>query len=124
MEAITIESTNVTPYVQLDPDNGRLTFKGRSSPKATLEFFTPIINSIKQDFVNTSGLTADFEFEYFNTSSSKCLYDILRQLSLFSKNGMNVVVNWRYEDWDDDMRETGEDYEEILGMSFNYLATY
>lgn len=125
MKAFTIEPTNVTPYVQMDPENGILCFKGRSSPKATLEFFTPIIQRIKTDFADSSsGLTVDFEFEYFNTSSSKCLYDILKQLSLYSKQGINVTVNWRYEDWDDDMRETGEDYEEILGMPFNYVISH
>ena len=31
------------------------------------------------------------------------------------------MINWFYEKCDDDMKETGEDYEDVLGMSFNYI---
>lgn len=123
MEIITIEPTNVTPYVLIDPDNGTISFKGRSSPQASTEFYNPIIEKIRGELVNKcASLTANFELEYFNTSSSKCLYDILKALSNSQQSGNEVIVNWCYEDWDDDMRETGEDYEEILGLKFNYIT--
>jgi len=118
----TIEPTRVTPYVRLDAEDGLLEFKGRSSPSASLEFYYPIISSIDKAFVNgTSTLTANFAFEYFNTSSSKCLFDILKRLAQFKNRGMDVQINWYYEEYDDDMKETGEDYEDVLGMSFNYI---
>lgn len=78
----------------------------------------------KIDAAFTSGLkslTANFAFEYFNTSSSKCLFDILKRLAQFEQSGMSICVNWFYEEDDEDMRETGEDYEDVLGLSFNYI---
>jgi len=120
---MTIEPTRITPYVQLNAKDGILEFKGRSSPSASLEFYYPILSSIDKAFVNgTSSLTANFAFEYFNTSSSKCLFDILKRLAQFKNQGMDVQVNWYYEEYDDDMKETGEDYEDVLGLAFNYIS--
>lgn len=87
-----------------------------------MEFYFPILNSL--DRLYTEGMpsiTANFAFEYFNTSSSKCLFDILKRLADFQRNGMIVNVNWFYEEDDEDMRETGEDYEDVLGLEFNYI---
>ncbi len=121
--SLTIEPTKVTPFVQLDAREGILEFKGRSSPSASLEFYYPIMSSIDRAFTQgVSSITANFAFEYFNTSSSKCLFDILKRLAQFRQNGMEVQVNWYYEEEDEDMRETGEDYEDVLGLEFNYIA--
>lgn len=120
--SLLIEPTSITPFVQLDAREGLLAFRGRSSPSASLEFYYPIISSLDQAFINgTTSLTANFAFEYFNTSSSKCLFDILKRLAEFQRSGMDVNVNWFYEEDDEDMRETGEDYEDVLGLAFNFI---
>ncbi len=120
--SLMIEPTKVTPFVQLDARNGTLAFKGRSSPSASLEFYYPIMSSIDRAFTSgVSSITANFAFEYFNTSSSKCLFDILKRLAQFENRGMDVKINWYYEEDDEDMRETGEDYEDVLGLTFNFI---
>lgn len=120
--SLMIQPTSITPFVQLDAREGLLAFRGRSSPSASLEFYYPILASIDRAFTSgVTAITANFAFEYFNTSSSKCLFDILKRLSQFERNGMEVNVNWFYEEADEDMRETGEDYEDVLGLSFNYI---
>jgi len=119
---LTIEPTKVTPFVQIDARRGLLEFKGRSSPSASLEFYSPIMTNIERIFSNgCNSITAEFAFEYFNTSSSKCLFDILKRLAKIQEKGTDVQVNWYYEEEDEDMRETGEDYEDVLGLSFNYI---
>ncbi len=124
MEAKTlkIESTKITPFFQLDLEEGIMEFRGRSSPCASREFYFPIIQKLESAFsTGTSTLTANFAFEYFNTSSSKCLFDILKRLATQKNNGADVVINWFYDETDDDMKETGEDYEDLLGVTFNYI---
>lgn len=122
MAAILIEPTRITPFVQLDSEAGVIEFKGRSAPEASLKFFLPIMESIYEDFLGKCPkVQVSFSFEYFNTSSSKCLYDILKQIQSLQNTGSEVTINWFYEDMDDDMRETGEDYEEALGLAFNYF---
>ncbi len=63
----------------------------------------------------------DFAFEYFNTSSSKCLFDIFRQLKKMQMSGTNISVNWYYEAHDEDMLEAGEDYDDIVDLNFNFV---
>ena len=59
------------------------------------------------------------QLEYFNTSSSKCLLDVMKKLAVIHKSGSPVEFNWWYEDDDEDMKETGEDYQDVLGVPFN-----
>ncbi len=120
--SLKIAQTSITPSCTLDWDKNTLNMKGRSSPCSSMEFYSPITEKIVHAFrQGRKSLTANFEFEYFNTSSSKCIYDLLKKLSIAQNNGADVIVNWFYEEDDEDMRETGEDYEEILGLNFNYI---
>lgn len=121
MDSLLLEQTRTTPYVLIDPAKGILEMKGRSAPKASVEFYHPIISSINPGFYVGSTLTANFALEYFNTSSSKCLFDVLKRLALIEKAGRSVTVNWFYDVDDEDMLETGEDYEAILDMKFNFI---
>lgn len=119
---VKIEPTRITPLFKLDLVNGTMEFRGRSASCSSQSFYNPILQRIDDAFKKgTKTLTANFAFEYFNTSSSKCLFDILKRLAQFKNSGANVTINWMYEEYDDDMKETGEDYEDILGVSFNYI---
>ena len=117
-----IKPTKVTPYCKFDLSKRILSMKGRSSPESSLKFYSPIIKRLDKSFANGNDtLTANFKFEYFNTSSSKCIYDLLKRLAYHEQNGANITVNWYYDEGDEDMKEAGEDYEDILGMRFNYI---
>ncbi len=120
--SLKIEPTKITPSCILDWTSNTLIFKGRSSPCSSMEFYSPITEKIVNAFKQgRKSLTANFKFEYFNTSSSKCIYDLLKKLSVAKRNGAQVTINWFYEEDDEDMKETGEDYEEVLGLNFNYI---
>jgi len=121
-KTIKIESTEITPFFKLDLRSGTMLFKGRSSPTISQKFYNPILRRIENAFERgTNTLTANFAFEYFNSSSSKCLFDILKQLVIYKNSGADVTINWCYDEYDDEMRETGEDFENSLGVSFNYI---
>jgi hypothetical protein len=38
-------------------------------------------------------------------------------------SGNEAVVNWFYEEDDEDMLEAGEDYDEIIELPFRLIAT-
>ena len=54
--------------------------------------------------------------EYFNTSSSKCLIDIFRKLEKLHQPHAQVQVAWYYEEDDEDMKESGEDFRDLVSM--------
>ncbi|MFY0599090.1 MAG: DUF1987 domain-containing protein [Cyclobacteriaceae bacterium] len=116
-----INPTNTTPYVSIDPLTKSFDMKGRSSPESAVMFYSPVIYSIKDSVKEVESFSFNFDMEYFNTSSSKCIFDILKVAKTARNSGQSIIVNWYYEDWDEDMREAGEDYEHILKIPFNYI---
>ena len=59
--------------------------------------------------------------EYFNTSSSKCILDLFKQLESLNNGETEVNVNWYYEEDDEDMAEAGEDYDAIISLPFKMI---
>lgn len=123
MDKIFIEPTRVTPLINFDPDHGLLEIKGRSSPENSVQFYQGLIDALdsfaQEDEI--PGLTANIAFEYFNTSSSKCLFDVFKKMTKIGDAGGELTINWFYEEDDEDMMEAGEDYSDLLDLEFNFL---
>ena len=60
--------------------------------------------------------------EYFNTSSSKYILEILKRVKNVMNDGHDVLVEWYYEEDDEEMMETGEDYEDVSGLPFSLIS--
>ena len=117
-----IESTKTSPYIMVDSTEKIIELKGKSTPENAVQFYYPVINNIKKLFSAVSGeIHVNMALEYFNTSSSKCIFDMLKVLKSLQDDDREIVVNWYYEEDDEDMLETGEDYQDLLGMNFNYI---
>ena len=122
MEAINITGTPKTPTVNFDP-NGTIELKGRSIPENSIEFYKPIIAWLDEYNNNAKAETSVIiQLEYFNTSSSKCILDVFKKLEAIQKGGnSNVLINWHYEEDDEDMLEAGEDYQAIINVPFKMI---
>ncbi|MCB0396123.1 MAG: DUF1987 domain-containing protein [Flavobacteriales bacterium] len=124
MEAIVIEGTPKTPVVNFNSDQGVLEIKGRSIPENAIEFYKPLIEWIEGYSSSPKTLTnVNIQLEYFNTSSSKCILDVFKKLEAIHKGGHDMVINWFYEEDDEDMQEAGEDYQAIIGIPFKLIET-
>lgn len=96
--------------------------RGKSSPEDPVAFYNILLQNIENYVqLNVSKLTVNMAFEYFNTSSSKCLFNILRKLETVEELGKKVVVNWYFENEDEDMKEAGEDFSSFFDYEFNFL---
>jgi len=119
MEKVSIKATSKTPKVEFDADSGVLEITGRSIPENSVDFYKPILEWLDnyEDFAKNNKETVfKFKLEYFNTSSSKCILDIFRRLEKFHNNGVTVVIKWYYDQDDEDMHESGEDFKEIMDI--------
>ena len=56
-----------------------------------------------------------------NTSSSKCILDLFKQLEKLNGGNTEVKVNWYFEEDDEDMEEAGEDYQAIIDLPFKMI---
>lgn len=122
MEPIIIEGTPKTPAVRFDSKQGIVEIKGRSIPENSTEFYKPMVDWLEQYALNPAPKSVvNINLEYFNTSSSKCILDIFKKLEAIHKAKNEVVVNWYYEEDDEDMLEAGEDYESIIRIPFKMI---
>jgi hypothetical protein len=122
MESISIEGTSKTPTVNLDPSSGTIEIKGRSIPENSIEFYRPLVEWLDEYAKNPQKkTTVNVQLEYFNTSSSKCILDIFKKLETIKKARNEVIINWYYEEDDEDMLEAGEDYESIIRVPFKMI---
>ncbi|MDK2978167.1 MAG: hypothetical protein PWP52_881 [Bacteroidales bacterium] len=117
MKDLIIKETEKTPSVALST-NGVLKIEGRSIPEDAAKFFKPILDWTK-DFT-TGEIRVDIKLEYFNTSSSKFILEMLRILENNPEN-KNILVNWFYEEGDLDVLESGQYFESIIGIPFKYI---
>jgi hypothetical protein len=122
MEPISIAGTPKTPTVQFDGGSGKVEIKGRSIPENSIEFYKPLVDWLEAYLSNPAELTeVNIQLEYFNTSSSKCILDVFKKLEAIYKSGNEVVINWYYEEDDEDMLEAGEDYQSIIKIPFKMV---
>ena len=117
MKDLIIKDSEKTPSVALST-NGVLKIEGRSIPEDAAKFFKPLLDWTK-DFT-ADEIRVDIKLEYFNTSSSKFILEMLRLLEN-NPNNSNIIVNWFYEEGDLDVLESGQYFESIIGIPFKYI---
>lgn len=124
MQKIELKETVTTPYTLLDADNGIIRIEGRSIPENVIDFYQPILNWIDEYAKEPKNTTeVHFKLEYFNTSSSKRLFDIMKKVENIALPNLNTVfINWYYEEDDEDIYFAGNDYKALITrIDFNLI---
>ena len=118
---IIVELTGFKGKIEFDTTKGYLLIEGRSIPENSIDFFEPFIEFLENYSKTPLPLTeVDFRLEYFNTSSSKCILDILRLLQkIHLDEDSQIKINWFYDEDDDEIQEIGQDYSHIINVPFN-----
>lgn len=114
MEKLYKKPTPKTPHINFDHTTGKFVLEGRSIPENSLEYYRPLIEWINDYNKNPQPNTVlSVNLEYFNTSTSKCLVEIFRKLESINDRS-DVKIVWHYDEEDEDMMESGEDFRKIL----------
>lgn len=123
MEAYIVEGTRDTPGVILDSLNNKFEMNGKSLPEDVTSSYDPILNWLKE-YTKAPNDETIFEMKmtYFNTASSKMLLDILFALEEMAEDGFNIKIHWHYKNNDEDMKEAGEEYEDIIEVPFKHFS--
>ena len=122
MNEFYLEATPKTPRLYFNRETGEFEISGRSIPENSIEFYKPVITWL-DNYIDNPNLNTllVIKLEYFNTSSSKCLVEILRRLERLNSSH-KVAVKWCYEEEDEDMQESGEDFKEIIKLPIEMVA--
>jgi hypothetical protein len=121
MEVLSIKGTSQYPEVLLDKKKGLVSFSGNSLPEDAKGFFEPIMSWI-DDYVNEpeEETTVSFKMTYYNTPSSKIIFQILKKFEKAHQQGLKVKVSWLSPEDDPDMRDAGVDYSENVKIPFEF----
>lgn len=116
METFTLIGTTKTPQINLNAETGVLELSGRSIPEVSSEFYAPVFDWLMEYAKRPKAITTiEMKFEYFNTSSSKSIFDFFKKVELMHKSGTSAVnVKWFVEKDDEAMEEAGQEYKILL----------
>jgi hypothetical protein len=116
-----IQPTKSTPEISLNP-NGMIRIKGRSMIGNILEFGRQVDDWIEKYLDNPADLTCvDFYLEYLNTNNLKFYISLLQKIETVKMKNKKLMVNWYYEEGDEDMIEKGEYISSVLDVPYNFI---
>jgi hypothetical protein len=123
MKRLILSATDYTPAIDLDPDEMTMKFDGVSRPENVGLFYQQVIDWIDElvlDKNKTQIITLTFQLDYCNSASQKYILVILEKLVDLKPQGIELVVNWLYDNGDEKMCEDGEDISDAIGLNFNF----
>jgi len=123
MDTLNIKGTAETPNVIFDPAGNTFEISGKSLPEDVKEFYNPLLKWIKAyaDSANPS-TTFKVKMDYFNTASSKMILELFELLNEMHEAGKSVVIEWYYQEDDEDMQDAGADYADMLEVPFKMIS--
>lgn len=122
LEPLSLPATASTPAVQADPEAGLLRLVGESYPENAFEFYRPLLEWTAA-FLDRDArlLTLELALTYLNTSSIKCMMDLLDVLEEAHRSGRAVVVRWRCDPDNERALDLAEEFQEDLTLPFNVI---
>lgn len=114
-----IEASRTSFGIDFLYSSGIMRFSGDSYPENAGDFFQPLLHWVK-DFVRVPRNMTQVEFrvKYFNTSTSKYLFQIMEMLHDYQAKGNTVKVFWIIQGEDDDMLDTWRELMNELEMEY------
>ncbi|MDD2238074.1 MAG: DUF1987 domain-containing protein [Kiritimatiellae bacterium] len=119
MNELNLESGVSTPGVLLSADSGAMRLTGECYPENAVEFFRPVFQWLDEYMDGRHRpLKVEVSLSYFNSSSSKCLLDVVERLDEYARQGASVMLWWHYAEGDEDLLESGKELAD--GVSFPF----
>ncbi len=119
-----IEETQDTPKVVFDKLRGVFEISGRSLPENAIKFYTPVLQWL-EDYIAAPNATTCFEFklDYFNSASTKKIYEIVSLMERLMENNASVNIKWYYSKDDELIKSKGMELKEMVEVPFE-VQTY
>lgn len=122
MESLKLEATQTTPSVVLDAQKGIIEIAGVSNEEDALGFYFPVIQCVDLYLTKPQEETKlEIRLKFFNTASSKALFEIFKRLGELKKKGKKVTVNWYYAEEDENLKEDIEYFTDLTNIPINVI---
>ena len=111
--AIILPATQATPEVNFDFAAHRLVLKGEAYPENAAAFFRPLLQAIENWLQEKSSsqepVRLHVALSYFNSSSTKLLFELFECLNGFARRGVPCALLWYFDAEDDISEEFGQE---------------
>ncbi|MFO7827913.1 MAG: DUF1987 domain-containing protein [Bacteroidales bacterium] len=122
MDPLIIGASEEKPGINFDPQNNKFMIFGKSFPEEAKKFFEPVFMWL-EDYEKNPNAETNFEIrlDYYNSSTSTILLELLYILNRIFKKGHKVKILWSYLEMDDDMLDAGKEYSEMVDIPFEFI---
>lgn len=133
MENLHFEPTHNTPLINCDATTNTITISGESRPENVRAFYSNLfswIDTYEKSFFYLASLskhektiTLNLKLDYFNSSSLKIFMELIARLHAISKGikYVKLTINWFYDADDEDMLDSGKEFEKMTGVTMNFI---
>jgi hypothetical protein len=113
-----IKATSSTPSITWDGECRVLSISGESYPENSFVFFAPVFEWLARELEGLGPLCLQVEVSYMNSSSTKCVLDILDLLCEAAEKGADMRVVWLYEAGNERALDLAEEFREDVKIPF------
>ena len=117
-----IKATKSSPGIIFNRGKNILSMTGESYPENSFQFFSPVFEWLNKEFRKLEKMELHVFIKYMNSSSTKCMLDILDILSDAAAGGCDIRVQWYYEKGNDRAKELAEEFKEDFNIPFDIIA--
>ncbi len=123
MEPLIIKGEENSPSITLNKQENNFEISGRSLPEEVMDFYTPVMNWLDRYVKDPNDKTVfKLKFDYINSASQRAVQEILTILEKIQEQGREIEIEWYFMADDDDMKEAGLEYSEIINIPFNFKS--
>ncbi|AZQ62199.1 DUF1987 domain-containing protein [Flammeovirga pectinis] len=126
MEKLSINKDGMNtqiPVVFMDSENSKGNILGESYHDGVSQIYSDIVDWINDYFKENDTFSLNFGLGYFNTPSSKGIYNILKCLKEWTDQNKLVSIFWYVSENDDDLLEDIEDLSDDVDIHISTIMT-
>jgi hypothetical protein len=117
-----IAKTQASPEVRFDPAEGVLSISGESYPENSFDFYAPVLEWLNANLSSLPSLRLEVTVSYMNSSSIKCMLDILDAIGEAHAAGKEVRAVWNYETDNPRALDLAEEFRSEVSFPFTVIA--
>lgn len=114
MTNLFIAASPNTPEIDFRFDQHQLSLRGESYPENAAAFYGPVLEALRAYLAEPSQepIMVNAALVYFNSSSTKMLFNLFGTLDQAGSAGRTIVLNWHHEEDDETIFEFGQELQE------------
>ncbi|MDR1813158.1 MAG: DUF1987 domain-containing protein [Candidatus Fibromonas sp.] len=118
------QKTTSTPYVLIDEEKSYMKLEGRCFHEKVAEFFEEANDWLERYLASDFGVfTFDCAIDYFNSSTTKLLLNMLLKMDRHASAEKKIIVNWIASKNNGIIIECGEDFKDDMNnLEFNLVV--